>query len=71
MRYQKRPVCRVIALAAALLLAVVLLPVGVWSAPKQKSFTYFELFQTATEDSPADPRDINAKGIIDCGTDGG
>jgi len=35
----------------------------------QKSFTLFESFESALENTPADPRDLNGNGIIDCGTD--
>jgi len=35
----------------------------------QKPFTLFESFESALENTPADPRDVNGNGIIDCGTD--
>jgi len=55
------PTC--LALAAALLL----LP-GV-ALGATRPFTYFESFESALENTFADPRDINHNGIIDCGQD--
>jgi len=34
-----------------------------------RPFTYFESFESAVENTSADPRDLNHNGIIDCGQD--
>ncbi len=56
------------------LLAVVtaLLPLAVWAAPRPRQpgvFTHFESFESAVENTAADPRDVNGNGVIDCGAD--
>jgi hypothetical protein len=40
------------------------------AANPNQTFTYFESFENAAENTSADPRDINGNGIIDCGQDG-
>ncbi len=55
-----------------LLAGVALIPLVAWAAPKPRQttvFTHFESFESALENTAADPRDVNGNGIIDCGAD--
>ncbi|MCI0457167.1 MAG: hypothetical protein L0Z62_09325 [Gemmataceae bacterium] len=54
----------------AIIAVLLALPAGLPGAPpRERSFTHFESFETALENTADDPRDINHNGIIDCGSD--